>query len=130
MSRRELDAVVERLSAAAADAARVARTVHASWWDARGAEFAERLALVGRELARQADAVAELARGPAPDTVGDPAPVDAPAGPVLVETSADPAPIDIATGPVLPGTGGRRTGEARGVRLPLLHDEREPAGPA
>lgn len=102
MSRGELDVLVERLSAAAADAARVARTVRASWWDARGTEFAERLALVGRELERQADAVAELARGLA-----------AP-------------PIDAAAGPVLPGTGGRRTGETRGVRLPLLDDEREP----
>ncbi|MCE0767823.1 hypothetical protein LWC35_33720 [Pseudonocardia kujensis] len=109
MSRRELDAVVERLSAAAADAARVARTVRASWWDARGDEFAERLALVGRELARQADAVAELTRGPAP-----------------TDGSGGPPPADTAAGPVLPGIGGRRTGEARGVRLPLLDDEREP----
>jgi hypothetical protein len=103
VSRRELEVLVERLSTAAADAARVARTVRTSWWDARGTEFAERLALVGRELERQADAVAELARGLAPP------------------------PVD-ATGPVLPGTGGRRTGETRGVRLPLLDDDREPPG--
>lgn len=102
MSRQELDVLVERLSAAAADAARVARTVRAGWWDARGTEFAERLALVGRELERQADAAAELARG-----------LTAP-------------PIETAAGPVLPGTGGRRPGETRGVRLPLLDDEREP----
>ncbi|MFR9804261.1 hypothetical protein ACL02T_18530 [Pseudonocardia sp. RS010] len=109
MSRRDdgLDVVVERLSTAAADAARVARAVRASWWDARGVEFAERIALVGRELERQADAVAELARGLAPS------PAEHATGPT--------------TGPVLPGTGGRRIGEARGVRLPLLDDE--PEGP-
>jgi hypothetical protein len=99
-----LDVVVERLSTAAADAARVARSVRASWWDARGTELAERLALVGRELERQADAVAELARG------------------------MTASPVD-ASGPVLPGAGGRRIGETRGVRLPLLDDEREPGPP-
>ncbi|GAA4713555.1 hypothetical protein GCM10023215_65690 [Pseudonocardia yuanmonensis] len=103
MSRRELDALVERLSTAAADAARGARAVRTSWWDARGTEFAERLALVGRELERQAEAVAGLARGLA-------------------------APVD-AAGPVLPGTSGRRAGETRGVRLPLLDDRREPGPP-
>jgi hypothetical protein len=103
VSRRELDGLVERLSTAAADAARVARTVRASWWDPRGTEFAERLALVGRELERQAEAVAGLARSLTP-------------------------PVD-AAGPVLPGTSGRRTGESRGVRLPLLDDDREPGPP-
>lgn len=105
-----------RLQNAVAEAARLSRTIGEASPDGRGRTWVERTDLVGREVGRQADLAAELARVvrrialPEED------------GPALLHGLAG-----LARGAArLPGTDGRHTQDSRGVVLPLLRDGDEP----
>jgi hypothetical protein len=114
-----LSLLAERLQNAVADAARLSRTIEEASPDGRGRTWVERTDLVGRELGRQADLAAELARvvrrivmsGSDDD------------GPALLHGPTGPARSGSAR---LPGTEGRHTQDSRGVVLPLLPDGDEP----
>jgi hypothetical protein len=83
-----------------------ARYLTAGWPDARGLEWADRLAGLRRTLEREAGAAVELVR--AIDHVRDEDDRPAPG----VDPSVAPV------GPRLGGTDGRRTGDGRGARIP------------
>ena len=100
-----LDRTVERLDT-------TARGVAEGWPDARGREWADRLALLRREVLRDADDAHALGRT-----------VERLAGDLAVDLAADPA--DPAPGPVGPRLGGIAAGrvdERRGVTIPQLGD--------
>jgi hypothetical protein len=111
-----LSLLAERLQNAVGDAARLSRTIAEASPDARGRTWVERTDLVGRELGRQADLAAELAR--VVRRIAIPGSDDD--GPALLHGLAGLARGGSAR---LPGTDGRHTEDARGIVLPLLPDE-------
>jgi hypothetical protein len=102
-----LDDVAEQVGVAA-------RRLTAGWPDARGAEWADRLAGLRRTLEREATAAAELVR--AVDGASD---EDDPSAPG-VDPYAGPV------GPRLGGTDARRAGDGRGVRIPRWAEDTGP----
>ncbi len=118
----ELAAWYARVAAVLADAgprvARLAEGISGDWSDRNGCAWAERVALVGRELGRVEVAAADLADAHA-RRAEEPT---GPAGPWPSGAALPPgrrAGVD-RTGPRLPGTDGVRVGDDRGVRLPEL----------
>ncbi len=125
--------LVHTLDDAVAATVVLAADVAASWQDGEGASWAARLALLGRELARQAGVAGELVRvvealAGALDEVGAEAGdrTVTPAGPAWTwPTSRVPA--EDAAGWSLPGvrlggTDGGRASERRGTVVPALPD--------
>ncbi len=109
-------ALVAALDEVSARLDSVVRRVAEGWPDAHGGEWAERLVVLRRTLAHDADAAAELGR--AIDRVAQHVPAlpdDVPAGPHPVLPGG-------ASGPRLGGTTARRVDDERGVTIPRLTD--------
>lgn len=115
--------VAEELDAAVAGVSALAGELSAAWADLVGRGWAQRLDLVGRELATQADAAAELVRVATDRADGAAADEPRPdAGPVPEHPAGIGAPAGYRPGPRLGGTDGVRTGDRRGVVVPTLQD--------
>ena len=113
-------AVSSSLDAVLGEVAAVAGRIAAAWPDARGAEWAERAALVHRELGREADASAEAGRSAtrlADDLSVESGPGTAPGVPTIRPSALHGG---RPGGARLGGTEADRADDERGVRIPQL----------